>query len=91
VYHHTPGRLTYLFAELEPASEDMQAFWKYLPDAQWYDDDTVLQLSEGTNFLGIPRYGDTLMMRTCYTAFDDMLESHFECGGEGFAVVGNSG
>ena len=62
-----------------------------MPDAQWNEDRTLLELTAGTHFLGTPRYGSKLMVRSCYNALHDMIETHFQTGGGGFAVVGNSG
>ena len=69
----------------------MQAFWKHLPHAVWSNDGTVLRLPASTSFLGVPRNGDTLMVHACYSALRDKLADHFDHGGEGFAVIGNSG
>jgi hypothetical protein len=80
-----------LFTELLPASKGMQAFWKHLPHAAWSDGGTALQLSASTSFLGVPRNGDKLMMRACYTALRDKIADHFGHDGDGFAVLGNAG
>ena len=69
----------------------MQEFWQQLPNATWSDDGKILQLAAGTSFLGMPKFGDKLMQRTCYADFQTMLQQHLESGGEGFAVIGNSG
>jgi hypothetical protein len=79
------------FTDLEPADKDMQEFWQHLPKATWSDDGKILQLAAGTSFLGMPKYGDKLMQRACYADFQNMLQQHHESGGEGFAVIGNSG
>jgi hypothetical protein len=69
----------------------MQEFWQQLPNAMWSDDSRVLQLAAGTSFLGMPEYGDKLMQRACYADFQTMLKQHYDSGGKGFGVIGNSG
>jgi hypothetical protein len=69
----------------------MQEFWQHLPKATWSDDGKILQLAAATSFLGMPEYGDKLMRRRCYSNFQTMLKQHYDSGGKGFGVIGNSG
>jgi hypothetical protein len=66
-------------------------FWKHLRQATWSDDGRVLQLAEGTHFLGVEEYGDKIMLRDCYSDFEGMINDHFADTGKGFAVIGNPG
>jgi hypothetical protein len=69
----------------------MCLFWKHLPQATWTNDGKVLQLAEGTHFLGREEYSDKLMLRDCYSDFESMIDDHFAGTGKGFAVIGNPG
>jgi hypothetical protein len=76
---------------LAAAATSLCLFWKHLPQATWSNDGKVLQLAEGTHFLGREEYGDKLMLRDCYSDFETMINEHFARSGKGFAVIGNPG
>jgi hypothetical protein len=76
---------------LVPAEESVCKYWQHLPEATWSDDGKVLQLVQGTHFMGEEEFGNQLMLRACYSDFEDMLKEHFRRCGKGFAVIGNPG
>jgi hypothetical protein len=53
---------------LSPAPEELQAFWKELPNAKLMHGDKVLQLAANTSFLGNEDFGQQMMVRECCAA-----------------------
>jgi hypothetical protein len=76
---------------LSPAPEELQAFWKELPNAKLMHGDKVLQLAANTSFLGNEDFGQQMMVRECYVRLWETLEEDFRAGAKGRVIVGTPG
>lgn len=70
-----------------PASIDLQAFWRALPDARIDLKTNCLVLLSGVYFMGDLRYGSKLLYRQHYGALWQQAVSYKQEGGRGFVVV----
>lgn len=76
---------------LRPAPEELQAFWRELPNAKLMHGGKVLQLAANTSFLGKPDLGQKMMVRECYVRLWEKLEEDFRAGEYGRVIIGTPG
>jgi hypothetical protein len=77
---------------LRPAPEELQAFWRELPNAKLMHGGKVLQLAADTSFLGKQDLGQKMMVRECYVRLWEKLEEEdFRAGERGRVIIGTPG
>lgn len=92
--HHQPltDKVPLLHASVPRAApEELQAFWRELPNAKLMHGGKVLQLAANTSFLGQPDLGQMMMVRDCYVRLWEKLEEDFRAGEYGRVIIGTPG